>query len=76
MDQNQNCYITSVDKTSSLASGANSVMTESEFFQQEKDLNQGDHTISSIRIDSFTTSKIITVVELTNGVIITSLLTR
>lgn len=76
LDSNQNCYVTSVYKVTSKASGYQSTGTADDYLRIIEQMNEGDNTIKSIRIDSFTEYKIVTVYEYTNGVIITSQITR
>jgi len=76
LDSNQNCYVTSVYEVTSKASGYQSTGTADDYLRIIQDMNAGDNTIKSIRIDSFNEYKIVTVYEYTNGVIITSQITR
>lgn len=76
LDSNQNCYVTSVYDVSSRASGYQSTGTVDDYLRVVEEMHAGDNTIKSIRIDSFNEYKIVSVVEYTNGVIITSQITR
>lgn len=76
LDSNQNCYVTSVYEVSSRASGYQSTGTVDDYLRIVEEMNAGDNTIKSIRIDSFNEYKIVSVIEYTNGVIITSQITR
>ena len=76
LDNNQNCYVTAVDIITSRASGFQSTGTADDYLRIIEQMNAGDNTIKSIRIDSFNEYKIVTVYEYTNGVIITSQITR
>lgn len=76
LDSNQNCYVTDVYSVSSKVSGYQSTGTADDYLRIIEQMNDGDNTIKSIRIDSFNEYKIVTVYEYTNGVIITSQITR
>ncbi len=76
LDSNQNCYVDSVYDISSRALGYPSTGTADDYLRIIEEMNAGDNTIKSIRVDSFNAYKIVSVVEYTNGVIITSQITR
>ena len=76
LDGNLNCYITPIDIVTSRASGFPSTGTIDDYLRIVEQMNAGDNTIASIRVDSFNNYKIVTVTEYTNGVIATSVLTR
>ncbi len=76
LDSNQNCYVTSIYEVTSRASGYQSTGTVDDYLKIVKEINAGDNTIKSIRIDSFNEYKIVSVIEYTNGVILTSQITR
>ncbi len=76
LDSNQNCYVDAVYEVTSRAAGYPSTGTVDDYLRVVEEMNAGDNTIKSIRVDSFNAYKIVSVTEYTNGVIITSTITR
>jgi len=76
VDINQNCFVTTIHETSSKVSGFPSTGTADDWLALGEALNAGDNTIDHLSVDSFNEFKIQTSTHFTNGIIITSILTR
>lgn len=76
VDSNQNCFVKAISETTSRASGFTSTGTADDWLDIGYALNAGDNTIDHLSVDSFNEYKIQSSTHYTNGVIITTILTR
>ena len=76
VDSNQNCFVTAIDEITSKASGFESTGTVDDWLAVAEAVNAGDNTIDHFSVESFNEYKIQTSTHYTNGVIITSIITR
>lgn len=75
-NENQQCYLNSIDKTTTRTYGQPSIMTVTEYFDGLNSVVSGDNTIKSITVDSFTNYKIQKTYTYTTGVTLTESMTR